>query len=67
MAKYRVHRRLADVLEKKRALQQKPGAAGEPRMENDPHLNRGCMGCLAATLVFFAALGLSLILGRCSR
>lgn len=39
----------------------------EPKMEDDPHLNRGCRGCLWAMAVFFAAFIASLVFGKCFR
>lgn len=41
--------------------------AKEPKMEDDPHLNRGCMGCLWAMAVFFLAFLAALVVGKCSR
>lgn len=39
----------------------------EPKMQDDPHLNRGCRGCLWAMSVFFLAFIASLAFGKCIR
>lgn len=41
-------------------------AARDDKMEDDPYLSRGCLGCTGATLLFFGALFLALFVQKCN-
>ncbi|MCG0238077.1 MAG: hypothetical protein L6E13_02065 [Firmicutes bacterium] len=67
--KVRVVRRVRDALPGdgyKTWAERELEAAKEAKFEEDPYLNKGCLGCTGATTLFFGVLFLALFLQRCN-
>ncbi len=68
--KKRVVRRVADTQAEPKTYAERELQAldkEQPRLEDDPYLNKGCRGCLWAMAVFFLAFLASLVFGKCLR